>query len=408
MAITKLRTRGITADAITTSEIAPNTVAAADIAPGTVTTAEIAPGTIAAADISPAVNLGVPAVTSDPPTPSLSTGDMWLRTDLKQLKSYLLGSAAWSGGTTIPYGATGWSSNGTGRSSAWAISGYGSHPRTGGDNGARGKDFIKFDGSSWSNGPDYPYYNSGTMAVGTQSAALGGGGHGNPAGPNTPVHPSYSATTVSYEFDGSAWGSSANLNFGASSMGQQHGHGTQTDALMTNGWTSPTGTSASQSYDGSSWSAGATAPTSAAFVCSAGPTNDYLVFSGSYGSASAEFNGTSYSAGGTLTSSRPECNRIGTAYGPGNTGVMAVGGDYPTLTNSCELYNGTSWSADIPLANSPFYGPSTGPGRGAGNTGAGDSAGGLVMGGATPPYPGSAIAEYDGAALAVLSQPAFS
>ena len=406
MAITKLRTRGITADAVTTTEIAPATVAAADIAPGTITTTQIAPATIVQGDISPGVKLGVESVTSDPPSPV--EGDMWLRTDLKQLKSYLIGTAAWSNGTTIPYGATGWASNGAGKSSTWAISGYGSHPRTGGDNGARGNDFIKFDGSAWSNGPNYPYYNSGTMAVGTQSAALGGGGHGNPAGPNTPVHPSYSATTISYEFDGSSWGSSVSLNYAASSMNQQHGHGTQTNALMTNGWTGPSGTNASQSYDGSSWSAGATAPLSSLFACSAGPTNDYLVFSGSYGSNSAEFNGTSYSAGPSLTSSRPECSRLGTANGPNNTGVLAVGGDYPSLTNSCELYDGTSWTTDSPLASSPFYGSSTGPGTGAGNSGVGDSNGGIVMGGATPPYPGSAIAEYDGAALGVLSQPAFS
>lgn len=402
MAITKLRTRGITADAITTSEIAPNTVAAADIAPGTVTTAEIAPGTIAAADISPAVTLGVPAVTSDPPSPN--EGDMWLRTDLKQLKSYLIGTASFSAGTSIPYGATGWASNGTGKASFFAISGYGSHPRTGGDNGARGKDFIHFNGTSWSNAPDYPYYNSGTMAIGTQSATLGGGGHGNPAGPNSPIHPSYSATTISYEYDGSSWGSSASLNYAASSMSQQHGHGTQTDALITNGWSGPSSPTASQSYDGSSWSAGATAPTATNFACSAGPTNDYLVFGGSYGTASAEFNGTSYSTGPSMSTARPEPSRLGTANGPTNTGVLAIGPASPN-SNSTDIYNGTSWSADVPLANAPTYSTGEGGHAGGGNTGV-SSSGGIVIGGGNPPYPGSHSAEYDGAALGVLTSPA--
>lgn len=403
MAITKLKTRGITADAITTSEIAPNTVAAADIAPGTVTTAEIAPGTIAEADISPAVNLGVPAVTADPPSPV--EGDMWLRTDTKQLKSYLIGSAAFSAGTAIPYGASGWSSNGTTKDSTWGLSGYGSHPRTAGDNGARGNDFIKFDGSSWSNGPNYPYYNSGTMAIGTQSAALGGGGHGNPAGPNTPIHPSYSATNVSYEFDGSSWGSSASLNYAASSMTQQHGHGTQSDALITNGWSGPSSPTASQSYDGSSWSAGATAPTATNFACTAGPTSNYLVFGGSYAATSATFNGTAYAAGPSLSSARPEGSRLGTANGPTNTGVLAIGGDYPSVTNSTELYNGTSWSSDVPLANAPTYSSSDAGHSGGGNTGGGSS-GGIVFGGGSPPYPGNLVAEYTGAALATLTSPA--
>jgi len=368
MAITKLKTRGITADAITTSEIAPNTVAAADIAPGTVTTAEIAPGTIAEADISPAVNLGVPAVTADPPSPV--EGDMWLRTDTKQLKSYLIGSAAFSAGTAIPYGASGWSSNGTTKDSTWGLSGYGSHPRTAGDNGARGNDFIKFDGSSWSNGPNYPYYNSGTMAIGTQSAALGGGGHGNP-----------------------------------SSMTQQHGHGTQSDALITNGWSGPSSPTASQSYDGSSWSAGATAPTATNFACTAGPTSNYLVFGGSYAATSATFNGTAYAAGPSLSSARPEGSRLGTANGPTNTGVLAIGGDYPSVTNSTELYNGTSWSSDVPLANAPTYSSSDAGHSGGGNTGGGSS-GGIVFGGGSPPYPGNLVAEYTGAALATLTSPA--
>ena len=403
MAITKLRTRGITADAVTTTEIAPATVAAADIAPGTITTTQIAPATIVQGDISPGVKLGVEAVTSDPPSPV--EGDMWLRTDLKQLKSYLIGTAAFSAGTSIPYGATGWASNGAGKASFFGISGYGSHPRTGGDNGARGKDFIHFDGSSWSNAPDYPYYNSGTMAIGTQSATLGGGGHGNPAGPNSPVHPSYSATTISYEYDGSSWGSSASLNYAASSYNQQHGHGTQTDALITHGWSGPSSPTASQAYNGSSWSAGATAPTATNFCCTAGPTNDYLVFGGSYAATTAEFNGTSYSAGPSMSTARPEGSRLGTANGPTNTGVLAVGGDYPSLTNSTELYNGTSWSADVPLANAPTYSSSDGGHAGGGNTGGGTS-GGIVFGGGSPPYPGSHIAEYDGAALGVLTSPA--
>jgi hypothetical protein len=427
MAITKLRQRGITDQAVGSTQIENSSVAAADIAPATITTTQIAPGTIASSNIAPgtiaadriapgaitttqiapSVPLGVPAVSSDPPTPSLSEGDIFFRTDTKQLKCFAIGSAAFSAGDAIPYGASNWASNGTTKASTWGLAGYGSHPRTGGDNGARGKDFIKYDGSSWSNGPDYPYYNTGTMAIGTQSAALGGGGHGNPSGPNTPIHPSYSATTISYEFDGSSWGSSVSLNYAASSLNAQHGHGTQTDALITNGWTGPSGTNASQEYDGSSWSAGATAPTASAFVCSAGPSSDYLVFSGSYGSASAEFNGTSYSAGGSLSTGRPECSRLGTLPdGPTNTGVLAIGGDYPSpITNSTELYNGTSWSTSVPLANAPTYSSTDASHSGAGNTGAGAS-GGIVFGGGSPPYPGNLVAEYDGAALAILTSPA--
>ena len=96
---------------VASSDIAPATVAASNIAPGTITTTQIAPATVAAPNIapgtitttqiSPAVPLGVPAVTSNPPTPSLSVGDMFLRTDLSapgNLKAFLAGPLTWSTG----------------------------------------------------------------------------------------------------------------------------------------------------------------------------------------------------------------------------------------------------------------------------------------------------------------------
>ena len=87
MTIVKIKQRGITADAVTTSEIAPATITAADISPGTITTTQIGPGAVAQSNISPAVTLSVPAVTSDPPSPD--AGDVWLRTDLIALPIYL-------------------------------------------------------------------------------------------------------------------------------------------------------------------------------------------------------------------------------------------------------------------------------------------------------------------------------
>ena len=51
MAITKLRQRGITDQAVGSTQIENNTVAAADIAPATITTTQIAPGTIASSNI---------------------------------------------------------------------------------------------------------------------------------------------------------------------------------------------------------------------------------------------------------------------------------------------------------------------------------------------------------------------
>lgn len=425
MAITKLRQRGITDQAvgstqienssvaaadiapatITTTQIAPATIASSNIAPGTVAASNIAPGTITTTQISPAVPLGVPAVSSDPPTPSLSEGDLFFRKDTKTLKCFAIGSAAFSAGTAIPYGASQWSSTGTGSSSFSAICGYGSHPRTGGDNGARGYDHLQFDGTSWTNATNHPYANSGTMCVGTTSALLSGGGHGNPSGPNTPVHPSYSATTISTEWDGSSWGSTASLNYGASSYNQNHGKGgTQTNAFISGGWQGPSSSTKTQNYDGSSWSAGDAMPTTSNWVDAAGPTSDYIIFGGSYGTASALYNGSSWSAGPSLSTSRGESGRIGTANSPTNTGVLAIGGESPA-SNTTELYNGTSWASDVALHNAPTF-PSSSAGFTAGGDTGGGTSGGIVIGGGSPPYPGSLVAEYTGAALAILSSPA--
>ena len=406
MTIVKIKQRGITADAVTTSEIAPNTITAADIAPATITTSQIGPGAVAQSNISPAVTLSVPAVTSDPPSPD--EGDVWLRTDEKKFKAYLLGTAAWSSAPTPSYGAASWSSNGTSSNSVTSLCGYGSHPRTGGDNGARGNDHLEFNGTSWSNQSNFPYYNSGVSNAGTQSAGIAGGGHGNPAGPNAPIHPSYSATTISQEYDGSSWGSSASLNYAASSMKQQHGHGTQTDNMLCGGWNGPSQQTVTQNYDGSAWSAGDAMPTGSHYVASAGPTNNLLIFSGAYGTASAIYNGSSWSAGPSMSVNRQnECSRMGTVNGPGNTGVLAFGGEYPSNSNVSELYNGTSWASDVALSASPAYGSGDAGHAGSGNTGGGTSTG-IAHGGGSPPYPASLSAEYTGQAFAVLSQPAFS
>ena len=83
----------------------------------------VAPGTVAPEDTTTGT-LGISAVTSDPPSPSF--GEVWIRTDLKKIKSYLLGTAAWASGTSMPYGFTG-GNNGGPFNATWHTSGYGSY-----------------------------------------------------------------------------------------------------------------------------------------------------------------------------------------------------------------------------------------------------------------------------------------
>jgi len=349
---------------------------------------------------------GVPAVTSDPPTADLAIGDVWIRTDEKKLKAYLLGTAAWSAGTTPPWGASGWAVNGSSYVDVTALCGYGGHPKGGGDNGARGDDHLHWDGSSWTTETDHPYHCSSCFVTGTDSAKLSGGGHGNPAGPNSPIHPSYSATNISTEWDGSSWGSTASLNYAGSSWDSQAGHGgTQSSSYTTSGWTGPSASNNFQTYNGSSWSSGTTLPVSGSHVCSGGPSTNITV-AAMNSTSTLEWDGSSWSSGGTMGTSRSEGSRLGTTESsPGGTGFMINGGASPYMTT--EVYNGSSWSSGVNAHTAPAYGESSNDqsSRGGGDTGGGNARG-ILMGGGSPPYPSSKIAVFTGAALAALSSPA--
>jgi len=350
---------------VASSDIAPATIAASNIAPATITTSQIAPGTVAAsniapgaittAQINPSVTLGVPAVTSDPPAPSLSLGNMWLRTDLtsNQLKGWLPVAGTFSNLSNNPYSAYGGGSTGPSEA-GMVICRYGS-PLSAGDNGARGYDHQHFNGSTWSQETNFPYPNSGSCLGGTQSASVAGGGHGNPGGPNASLGGSgYSATTISYEWDGSAWGSTATMAYYTSSV-DKISSTSQTNSFVATGWQAPSGakTAQSQSYNGTSWTLEANAPYSAQDATGSGPGGDALIFSGStypnspYTTANAaSWNGSSWSI--ENSSSVATTGAYGSYGGSASGGqIFKIAGDLgPGQNNTTEIFNGTSWSTD--------------------------------------------------------------
>ena len=386
MAITKLKNRGITDDAVTTDKIAPGAVATSDIAPGAVTDSNIATGTIAANKISPAVTLGVPAVTSDPPAPSLNPGDMWIRKDLSanQLKGWLSVAGSFSALPDSPYPGYGGGALGTAAAGAM-ICRYGGHPRTGGDNGARGYDHQSFDNTTWTQETNFPYPNSGCFFHGTTSAGVAGGGHGNPGGPNAPLG-GYSATTISYEWDGAAWGSSASLSTAVSASDSSHSP-SQSDAIVAGGWgsspTSPTNgaTISAQTYNGTAWSdLGTNMPLALRAGGTTGPTSNHLVFGGSTTGPSVtnttiSWNGSSWSVENSMLSARSEMSSSST--GSANTSAFAYGGGPPTNYNTTNVWNGTSWITD---ATNPAAVSNQGGGRGFGGVGTTDATSGIIAG----------------------------
>lgn len=387
MAITKLRNRGITDDAVTTDKIAPATVASSDIAPATIASSNIAPGAITADRISPAVTLGVPAVTSDPPSPSLNPGDMWIRKDLtaNQLKGWLSVAGAFSALSDSPYAGYGGAALGTAAAGSM-ICRYGGHPRTGGDNGARGNDHQSFDNTSWTQETNHPYYCSGNFFHGTQSAGLSGGGHGNPAGPNSPLG-AYAATTISQEWDGSAWGSSASLNVAVSSSDSSHSP-SQSDAIVAGGWGSnPSGPTNGaiytvQTYNGTAWSdLGTNMPLALRAGGTTGPSSDHLVYGGSTigpstTAATISWNGSSWTTESSMTVARNEFASSSTGSASGSA-FAAAGNPSVTTYNTSVVWNGTSWNAD---ATNPAASPATSGGRSFGGVGSTDATSAIIAG----------------------------
>ena len=362
----------------------------------------VAPGTVAPEDTTTGT-LGIPAVTSDPPSPTF--GEIWFRTDLKQLKSYLLGTASWASGTSMPYGFTS-GNNGGPFNSTWHTSGYGSHPKTGGDNGARGYDHLFWNGTSWSIQTDYPYPNSGSFGFGTQDTHMVGGGHGvaSVSPTQTLSGGSYTGTQATYEWAGSpgSWSSETNLPVSMSSVDGQGAGAPTTDFLLISGWT--TAGSGNQAgtftYDGTAWSSGTNTPRASNYKSTGGPSSSdvYSVGGGSPGNQTEYWNGTTWASGPTLNAGVPE-GRAGESLTYNASGGNALSTNNPN--GNVEIWNGTAWANDVDIPGSPY------PNQLTGGAGSGASKG-LAFGGGSPPYPSSSVYNYTGAVNADHEIPAFS
>ena len=373
---------------IASSNIAPATIAASNIAPGTITTTQIAPntvaasniapGTITATEISPAVNLGVPAVTSNPPAPSLSVGDMWLRTDLSsnQLKAYLSGPLSWASGGDMNDGPNGYGSTfgcGT-QSNATTVGGY---------RGTPSPYYLSttqsYNGSAWSTGPAYPTGN--TIGVlgspGSPGSNCYFAGGLNPGGPT--------------RTDTNEWNGTAHSSSGALPTGVYNGlsQGTIPEGMYVGGST-PSTTSNTYDYNGSTWASGTALP---AVVNEAGgtmvgpPTN--AAFAGGRNAPSSPYPGIGYEWNGSSWSTFPAApsqpstqQGNGICFGADADSFYLTGYEIPpgfNTTTTVQKYNGSSWSTEtvIPAATS---------GMGAATSGNAPTSGsGLTYGGASPP-----------------------
>ena len=371
---------------IASSNIAPATIAASNIAPGTITTTQIAPNTVAASniapgtitttEISPAVPLGVPAVTSNPPTPSLSLGDMFLRTDLSapgNLKAFLAGPLAFATGGDM-HNAPG------GYQSTFGCGTQNDATTCGGYRGTPSPYYLSttqsYNGSAWSTGPAYPT----GLTVGILGSPGSPGSNCWFAGGLNPGGPTRTETNE--------WNGTTHSASGALPTAQHSGvsQGTIPDGMYVGG--SPATTNV-YDYNGTSWSSGTSLPTA---IFEAGgtmvgpPTN--AAFAGGRNSPSSPYPGVGYEWNGSSWSTFPAApaqpsTQAGNGYcfGADADSFYLAGYEIPpgyNTTTTVQKYNGSSWVSATAMPRS-CYGSGVAT---AGNTASSGS--GLLYGGSNP------------------------
>tara|TARA_A100001037_G_scaffold74741_1_gene66919 strand:- start:874 stop:2184 length:1311 start_codon:yes stop_codon:yes gene_type:complete len=370
---------------VASSDIAPATIAASNIAPGTITSTQIAPATVAASNIapatitqdkiSPAVNLGIDAVTSNPPSPS--EGDVWLRKDLStaQLKAYLSGPLSWSTGGDMHNAPNGYSSTfgcGT-QNDATTCGGY---------RGSPAPYYLSttqsYDGSSWSTGPAYPTgittgIQSSCGAPGSNCWFAGGYGQGGPR---------YSAVN---HWNGSSHSAGGSL---PTATNNGLGQGSIPSGFVVGG-DAPSRSNQKLDYNGTSWATGTVLPTTineAGGTVVGTPTN--CGFAGGRNAPSSPFPGIGYKWDGSAWSTfakppaQPSTQQAnGINFGYNGDDFYITGYEIPpgyNTTTTVEKWNGSAWSSATAI-------PSSRAGMGSATHGNTSSSGsGLTYGGTNP------------------------
>ena len=202
---------------------------------------------------------------------------------------------------------------------------------TGGSEPSKSDKCEEFNGSSWTEGPNYPTTAQfGDQGVGTQTAALISGGYGG--GPGS----AYLDATSTY--NGSSWTALSAPSNLQDSRFSATATGTSTAALMMAG---TGGAGKVESWNGSAWSEQAESLTARVAGGSAGPSTDTLYFGGEGPTGVTEgFDGTAWSTRPTMGTARFSLASCGTA-----TSALAIGGF--TSSNSTEEFTGETTALNI-------------------------------------------------------------
>ena len=320
------RTRGLANNVLTSGKLD-----ATDAIDGVIAADNIANASLTSATTYGSVTGGVPAVSSDPPSPS--EGDIWYNTTTGKIR-FRSQIGAWATSNNMNTGRVDGAAAGASNSSALAFGGEVAPPT--------GKT-ESYDGTSWTEVADMNTARYGQGGAGTQTAALTFGG--------TPPE-----TGATESWNGSSWTEVNDLN-DARQLGGSNG--TQTSALLYGGTPTPGGTANTESWNGSSWTEVNNLNTARWRLSGIGSDNTAAIaISGrnaSWQAAVESWNGSSWT----------EVNDVNTAViGSGSAGNELLGLKFggetpaPAQQTATEDWNGTSWTevADLSEARDRPFG----------------------------------------------------
>ena len=257
---------------------------------------------------------------SDDPSPG-TVGDVWYNT-AGQLKAFIA-TAAWSAGAPVGTGRDRQGAAGASNSSGLIFGGQ--------STGTEGKT-EEYNGTGWTESGDLNTARFAGGGMGTQTAALMGGGQTGPGSPPFPV--------VAETYDGSTWTEVSDL--GTQRYGIT-GAGTQTAGLVFGGTHHPSRAGETEEFDGTSWTESGDLNTDRGYLHGFGTQTAAVGAGGMIAPGDTatsnveEYNGSTWSE---------VTNTPAVTYKSGAAGTLTAGltvGKAPAA-NTCLYYDGTSWT----------------------------------------------------------------